>query len=307
MSRVAPFSLVFTLLLGPSVARAEVGVIRDNGAFFSESAKSEASRQIGEISSRFKKDLVIETFQTIPADLKQGVNLQDRAAVSRMFEQWTLSQARQQRVNGIYILLSKEPAHLQVVVGNETQKNLFTLRDRDALVASMLARLRGKQNDEALHDGVNFIAATMKSRVVARSPGTVQAASKAPAEAPDQWGWVVPALIGFVVAWIVVGLIRSMMRGGGSAAAPGASAGSGGFLSSLLGGMLGAAAGMWLYDQFSGNHDSDHNRGTSDDAAGSRSDTDYSSSGDNFSSDSGGGDSGADDSGGGDSGGGGDF
>ncbi|MEI6465658.1 MAG: hypothetical protein WCQ89_13110 [Verrucomicrobiota bacterium] len=305
MSSLAPLlvriSFLFALLLSPAVTRAELGVIRDNGAFFSESAKSEASRHIGEIGGRFKKDLVVDTFKGIPDDIKQGVNLQDRAAVNRMFEQWTVRLARQQRVNGIYILLTKEPAHLQIVVGNETQVSLFTLKDRDALVSSMLARLRNKQNDEALQDGVNFVSATMKARAVARNARPTPAASSAPVEATSPWGWVVAALIGFVVAWIVVGLIRSMMQRSGSAATPGAAPSSGGgFLSSLLGGMLGAAAGMWLYDQFSGHNDSDHNRGSADDAGNSRSDTDYSSSGDSFSDDSSGGDAG----GGGDSGGG---
>ena len=297
---------VVALLLSTSLARAEFGGLRDNGAFFSEPAKAEASRNIGEIGKRFKKDLVIETFQGIPEDFKSGVDLRNRASVNRFFEQWTVRQARQQGVNGIYILLSKEPAYLQVVVGNETQNKAFTLQDRDALVATMLARLRNKQNDEALLAGVNFVAATMKSHAVARSGGPAPKRSEAANAESSPWGWVLAAVLGAVAAWVVVGIIRSIFRAGGNtggaAAAPASS--GGGFFSSLLGGMFGAAAGMWLYDQFSGHHDSgvgsDLERRGGDDAGFSGKDTDYSGSGDSFSDDSGGGDIGGGDSGGGD-------
>ena len=97
---------------------------------------------------------------------------------------------------------------------------------------------------------------------------------------------------------------------------PQGAGGGGGFFSSLIGGMFGAAAGMWMYNQFLG---SDSHASTMSDNAGngdsgiSGQDTDYSSSGSDFGGDSGSGDSGGfggGDSGGfggGDSGGGGDF
>ena len=219
---------VVALLLSTSLARAEFGGLRDNGAFFSEPAKAEASRNIGEIGKRFKKDLVIETFQGIPEDFKSGVDLRNRASVNRFFEQWTVRQARQQGVNGIYILLSKEPAHLQVVVGNETQNKAFTLQDRDALVATMLARLRNKQNDEALLAGVNFVAATMKSHAVARSGGPAPKRSETANAESSPWGWVLAAVLGAVAAWVVVGIIRSIFRAGGNTGGAAAAPASGG-------------------------------------------------------------------------------
>jgi len=290
-------SLVFALLVGPVVVRAERGVIVDGGGFFSDAAKAEANRQLVELGVRFKKEVVIETFKAIPAEVSQGVNLQDRAAVNRMFEAWTLQQARQQRVNGIYILLSQEPAHLQVIIGNETQRTLFTTKDRAVLLEVMLGKLRAKQPDEALLQGVSVIASAMKSHSLDRASSRAQNRPAVEKEEPSPWGWVLAAVVGFLVAWLVVGLVRSMFNGGGAGATPGA---GGGFMTSLLGGMFGAAAGMWLYDQFSGHGGSDGDRLVNDDTGPTRRDTDYSSSGDSFSDDSGGGDSGGGDSGGGD-------
>jgi len=290
-------SLAFALFLGSVVCRAERGVIIDGGGFFSDAAKAEANRQLLDLGVRFKKEVVVETFKAIPAEVSQGVNLQDRAAVNRMFEAWTLQQARQQRVNGIYILLSKEPAHLQVIIGNETQRTLFTTKDRAALIEVMLGKLRTKQPDDALLQGVSVIATAMKSHGIDRAQSSAQNRTAVEKEEPSPWGWVLAAVVGFLVAWLVVGLVRSMFSGGGSAAAPGS---GGGFMTSLLGGMFGAAAGMWLYDQFSGRSGYDNDRGDINDAGSTRRDTDYSSSGDSFSDDSGGGDSGGGDSGGGD-------
>ena len=289
-------SLIFALLLGSVVCRAERGVIIDSGNFFSDAAKAEANRQLLELGTRFKKEVVIETFKEVPAQVSQGVNLQDRAAVNRMFEAWTLQQARQHRVNGIYILLSKDPAHLQVIIGNETQRTLFTSKDRTVLLEMMLEKLRTKQPDEALLQGVSVIASAMQSHRVDRAPPIAQNPAVAEKEESGPWDWVLAAGLGFLVAWLVVGLLRSMFNRGAAGTQTGT---GGGFMTSLLGGMFGAAAGMWLYDQFSGHHNSDSDSGPDSDSGATRRDTDYSSSGDSFSGDSGG-DAGGGDSGGGD-------
>lgn len=300
--------ILTALLAGACLAQAQNGAIRDTAAFFSESSKAEAARNITELGRRFRKDLVIETFREIPETVRQGVNLQDKPAVNRLFEQWPVQQAKQHRVNGIYILLTKEPAHLQIVVGNETQNNAFTLKDRDALASLMLARLRAKQNDEALVEGVNFVTTTMASHAAARTrPSPVAVgATTAPASRSESSGGlstILLVVLGLAVVWLVVGVFRSLSRSGGGASAGaggGAVSSGGGFFSSLLGGMFGAAAGMWLYDQFSGHSGSawgaNQDHSSSGEGGFSGRDSDYSSSGGDFSS----GDSGGGDSGGGD-------
>lgn len=306
------------LLSGSPVAHAETGAIRDNAAFFSTPAKTEALRNIRDIGQRFRKDLVVETFAEIPADLRQGAELSNKAAMARLYEQWAVRQAKQQAVNGIYVLLVKQPAHLQVLVGNDTQKVAFTLADRDALTNLMLAQLRNKQNDQALLEGVRFVQATLRAHLPerGRAPAT---AIRSTHSSPTHW--ILAAVLGLVAVWVVMRILGALFAGGGGggggypggAMAPGGG-GGGGFLSNMLGGMFGAAAGMWMYDQFSG-RSSQWGGGDAEsrgDGGYSGQDTDYSGSGGDF----GGGDSGGDsgggfgggDSGGGDfGGGGGDF
>jgi len=305
---------VVTTLCGTSVSLAGIGAVRDNGAFFSESAKSEATRKISEIEHQYKKDLLIETFKEIPEEIKQGVDLTDKAAVGRLFEKWTVEQAKKQKVNGVYILLTKEPAHIQIIVGTDTQKNAFTLMDRTNLASLMLNKLLKKQNDDALLEGVNFVLTTMASHAPAHNRVNSVSSSSAtspvkgvPSQQANPWSWIIIAVIGIAAIWLIVGVLRSVLGGRGQAAAgsgmsPGF--GGGGMFGSLLGGMFGAAAGMWLYDQFSGNHgnawgaDQDNRSGESTGFSGQ--DTDYSGTGGDFDGDFGGGDSSGDSSGGGD-------
>ncbi len=316
----------FALLGGTLNTQAGTAGIHDNAGFFSEGAKADATSNINDVQRRLKKDICVETFAEIPADVRGELNLQDKAAVNRVCDEWSTKRARELMVNGIYVLLVKQPAHLQVSVGNDTQRQAFTLTDRDRLVNTMLGKLRAKDNDGALREGMSYVAATMRGHLTSRSTTHSQAApapvtryqTDAPKEQSSGGSWLVTLLIIGVVAWLVLALIRALFRGGmsagGSGTTPGAPSGGGGFMRSMMGGMFGAAAGMWLYDQFSGGHNSAYGappdnqlgNGSGTDSGFTGQDTDYSSSGGSFGSDdSSGGGGGFDGGGGGDSGGGG--
>lgn len=313
------FAAASALVVSLSSAAAGWSGIEDRGEFFSAPAEAAAQRQITELQRGMKKDFAIETFATIPAEAGTAPLPTEKAARDRFMEQWAEKQAAAKRVNGVYALLVKTPPHLQVVVGNETQRKVFTLGDREALVSLMLGKLRAKDFDGALTEGVSFVAATMRSHA-GSVPGALATSGNVggereweraqPATTPkSSWGWLVPIVLVALGVWLVMGLIRAL-RGGGSPAAPGVGGGGGGFMSSMMGGLFGAAAGMWMYNQFFGSGTSavgsDSSPSGPDSGASGHSgeDTGYSGSGGSFGDDSGGG-GGGDFGGGGDSGGGG--
>lgn len=304
-------ALAATLLLGTVGARAAAGGIQDDGAFFSEFAKVNATGTINDVASRLHKDIAVQTFATVPEDMKASVLTADKATANRGFSQWAEQLARSKKVNGVFIMLVKQPAHLQVVVGTDTQRQAFTLADRATLVQRMLGQLRQHKNDDALIDAVNFISTTMQSH---RS-GAASPLSSSRAHASQQGGTSWLPTIGIVLLiWLGFSLIRGLFRsmsGGGGVGGLGQPYGSGGggFFQNMLGSMFGAAAGMWVYDQFFGSHNSAYGAPPTDmsshDAGYTGTDTDYTSSGGSFGDDSGGGfDSGGDSGGGGDFGGG---
>lgn len=137
------------------------------------------------------------------------------------------------------------------------------------------------------------------------------------------WTGIVVVLMFVVGGIFMMSMIGRMFGGGGQsnrgygAAGGGYGGGGGGFMQGLAGGIFGAMAGNWIYDQFSGHsasagemHSSGSSLGSSDPSSSGWADSGSGSSDTGFSggTDFGGGDFGSGDSGGGsDFGGGGDF
>jgi uncharacterized protein len=334
------WTILPALLLGcVTVAMAAlVGEVRDEAGFFSADAIQKANEVIKEIHKDFKKDLLIETYKTLPADkLEEFKKVEkDKAAREEFFQKWARQRGKQAEVNGVIILITKEPGHLEIEVGNETQKRDFTNADRRELRDLMVGKFKDaakakdetdkkKLHDEALLEGVRFVQKTMKSNIgTIKGSGPVHQPNPAPIHVPSQpaargggfnWGGLLcMGLIILAVVWVVFGLIRAFTGGfgGGGGWGGGYGGGGGGFMTGLLGGLFGAAAGSWLYDRFfrgdgfgggGGWGSSAYGAGPSDEPR----DTDYSGGGGDFGGDDGGGGGGGGDFGGDAGGGGGDF
>jgi uncharacterized protein len=300
-------------LLAPVRAASATGAgIDDKAGFFSEKAKAEADALISQTAAKLRKDLRIDTFSEIPETVRTGVNLQDKAAAAQMYEKWARREAVARKVHGVYVLVVKNPAHLHVEIDKDTVQKAFTLADRNSLVGLMVGKLRDKKFDEALLEGTRFVTNQMVRHAGERPRFASTEDSSLFASKTSGFGWLPTLIIVVIVGMIilrVIGGIFSAAAGGGSPL--GGAPSGGGFFRSLMGGLFGAAAGMWLYDHFFG-----HSGGTS--AFGSEGDSgspfgntsadytesDYSGSGADFGEDNSGSDFG---SGGGDFGSSGDF
>jgi hypothetical protein len=146
--------------------------VRDNGGFFSANAISKANDIIKDIHRDFKKDLLIETFKTVPEGKVEEVKKMDKADRNKFFANWARDQAKTAEVNGVYIQICKDPGHLDVEVGNVTSQKVFTIANRDELADRMLARLQEGKNvkneadkknlhDEVLLDAVRYVRRKM--------------------------------------------------------------------------------------------------------------------------------------------------
>jgi uncharacterized protein len=272
--------------------------INDEAHLFSKDAIHKAENEIADIKKKYRKDLLIETREQGPPGDE--------------YEAWAKRQAEEHRIDGIYIIITRKPAHLQVEVNNATlASGKFTTDDRKH-VRQIFQRELGKNHDRALLDAVDYVATTLKANS-GSTAATPKVAAPKPIEPPGgdgpnvgvappvgkpggeeqhqgrgglSWlglgglgvgGFICLALVAIAVIWVVIGLVRSMFRprypaggvpggapGGGYAGggyAPGyggygGGGGGGGFLSSLFGGMFGAAAGMWMYNNLFGGHSS---------------------------------------------------
>ena len=192
-------------------------------------------------------------------------------------------------VNGVYVLICRDPSSLFVTSGNLTSQKEFTQADDDQLRNLMLPLMRQKQYDEALTKATDFVDSTVRQHQAqaSQSGGTRSAAAPLPGNesSPGNSSSVPPTVstsprtsggsIGIgtivifaVVVFIIIAVIRRILsaaRGGGTtygnnygpsgANVPpgnyGYSNTGGGFGRGLLGGILGGVAGGWLQNRMS--------------------------------------------------------
>lgn len=342
--RLAVLAVLAGWLAAAGPAGAVSPEVKDQANFFSADAVKRANEVIKEIRQRHKKDLLVETHLKPPEGREPGA---DAKARERFFTDWAVDRARTAGVDGVYVLICKEPSYLRIAVGNETRKKAFTDADRDRLGRLLLERFKKREFDEGLLEAVRSVQATLHANVgkskttagadswlplgvAAASAGDLadqaktvasDAANQASTLASDttakastavsgvadhaqswfdDWGgWLCIAGVVLLVLWLVRALVRAFTNPGvGGFGGPGGfGGGGGGFMTGLLGGLFGAAAGMWLYDSFFSGGSAQAQ--TPDAAGGAATDQDYTAGGGDFGTDYGGGDFGGGDFGGG--------
>ncbi|HEX5269781.1 MAG TPA: hypothetical protein VFW33_04800, partial [Gemmataceae bacterium] len=229
------------------------------------------------------QDLLIETYPGIPADKKAAYEKvkDDKEKRKHFFAEWGRERFKEAEVNGVYILITKDPGFLQIEVGNVTAGHAFTMENRDHLEALMLKEFKAKEYDKGLLDGVNYVKTAMGDNLKRAKADRAEPAAPPPTDYPSGpresrpthlfgGGWLGLLCVGLAVVagiWVLFAVIRALSGarrgygpggyggpayggpayGGGYGYGPG---GGGGFLSGMLGGLFGGAAGGWLYDRF---------------------------------------------------------
>ena len=127
--------------------------VRDDASFFSPTAVAEANGLIRQLKQRHGKDLQVETFPEVPANLKD----QFQKNKNKTFADWAVDQSKKVKVDGVYILICKNPGHLEVLVGDATLKKAFPAKDRDALRDLLLKHFKDKTYDDGLMEAVLFV------------------------------------------------------------------------------------------------------------------------------------------------------
>jgi uncharacterized membrane protein YgcG len=159
-------SLILVLAFTSRVA-AVAPEIKDGGKFFSAEAIQKAAKQIRDIAHDYDRDLLIETFATIPGEQAERVKALSPEERAKFFHNWATDRAEAAVVHGVYILVCKEPRFLEIV---------FTSRGRAAfdrpafekLRAMLVKAFREQHYDEGLLSAVQFVrerfAAASKER-----------------------------------------------------------------------------------------------------------------------------------------------
>jgi uncharacterized protein len=141
--------------------------IKDEGKFFSPAAVKKANEQIREIARKHDVDLLIETYSSAPPNelekLKKG-SPQDRG---KFFKTWAAERAHELAVRGIYILICKEPGHLQVEITPKL-RGVLDSGFQDKLGEALLEDFRKKQYDQALQAAVRIVSEKLGAGAAAK-------------------------------------------------------------------------------------------------------------------------------------------
>jgi len=267
------------------IAAAAKAEVVDNAGFFSPDAVQKANDKIQKMRRDTGRELLVETFPNIPADKAADYKPENR---QQFFEQWAHERFKAAHVNGVYVLICRDPSSLFVTSGNLTSQKEFTQADDDQLRNLMLPPMKQKQYDEALGKATDFVDSTVRQHQTQASqsggtrsttptpgnessPGNTSSVPPTVATTPRSSGSSIgigTIIIFAIIAFIVIAVIRriiSAARGGGTgygnnygpsgANPPAGGYGygntGGGFGRGLLGGILGGVAGGWLQNRMS--------------------------------------------------------
>jgi uncharacterized protein len=251
--------LALPLALAATLGTASASAVRDQARMFSAEAVQKAEAVLDRVERESQVPVIVETIPSL--------NGEEIADVS-------LERAERESRRGVYILIAKKEHKLYDRVSPSLTR-VFPASRQQAIREAFQSNFKKGDFDAGLLQAADTIASQVsaaRSELRTRGQG-------APFPAPGRGGMPprrngggsgIGTLLGLgllVVGVLFVFRLLGNLFGGGRAAMgqPGKFGGSygpgygyggggGGFMSSLFGGIGGAMAGNWLYDQFSGRH-----------------------------------------------------
>ena len=154
---------VLWLVAGGGAARAVTPVIKDEAKFFSPDAVKKADKEIRDLYRQHGFDLLVETFPVVPGDQTEHVKAMSSAERGKFFRNWATERSELNVVNGVYILITKEPAHLEIIITPKARR-IIDQEAFEKLRGQILRQFRDKHFDEGLQGAVDFV----RERVTAR-------------------------------------------------------------------------------------------------------------------------------------------
>jgi hypothetical protein len=294
-------------------------IVEDNAKLFSAAAVEKGKRAIADVRGSEGREVHFETYGKLSdAELKEFNALKADEGKKRDFwKKWAHGKLAGDR--GLVILVNWDPGHVHILA-SETMRKFFTGDKEGELYKRLLDKFgeakkakteaeSQKIRDEGFVSAMEYTASNLPKDfgTTGGGHGKTAASDEKPARNPGMGigGWVCLGISILLGIWLITALVRAFSGGGGGGYGGGGGMGGGGFFPSLLGGLFGAAAGMYMYDHFFGGHSSSATAGDAGAGAGGDAVTDTGNfNEDNYS----GGDFGGDAGGGGDfGGGGGDF
>ncbi len=155
--RLCPALLAVSLaLVLAGSADAVAPEVRDDGKFFSADALKKADERIRDIYKKYDRDVLIETFASVPAADLEKVKAMDAKERGDYFLAWAKDRVQKRAVNGVYILICKEPRYLRVGIV-ERDPHKFPAGTAAQIDKVMVKHFAEMHFDEGLDAALTFI------------------------------------------------------------------------------------------------------------------------------------------------------
>jgi uncharacterized protein len=258
--------------------RSEASSIRDRAGMFSPAVVRKVEAELDQIERRTSVAIVIETVDSLPGVGRDASTEAKSQAVEALAEQ----RAREIGYEGVYSLISKNDHVFSKLRVREHLDSRLPRDKRLAIRDALHEEFKAGRYDEGLIRAVQILDSALSGQARAAGPRgapgvQVQHRGNAPG-ARFGIGTLIMIGLGIFAVLLLLRMLGSLFgRSGGGFAGrmpmggmPGAGPGyggpgygyggprGGGFFSGMLGGLGGALAGNWLYDQFSGRHGGGH-------------------------------------------------
>jgi hypothetical protein len=134
--------------------------VKDEAKFFKPETLEKAGKKIHDIYRQYRKDLVVETLPAIPSDQEKKFKEVGKA---RFFSSWAERRVDELGVNGIYVLIVRDPKYVQIGEDERTRNKSFPLSARNKLRDTMVRLFSGDKFDDGLLAGLDFVESTLKA------------------------------------------------------------------------------------------------------------------------------------------------
>jgi hypothetical protein len=280
-----PWLLLGLLLMLPATTWAADAGVNDDGGFFSPNVAQRANDALQRLNQQYKHKVVFETFATLPNEL-QGKLDGNETSKNQAYLNFMEMRARSLGAD-VYIYASKSPGHVDSVARKDVAKSGLTDAGRRRMTSDLLTGFKNRDFDGALTnltaslertfaEGGNVQSNTPPAPTANNpSPVPQSRTSGSPGYPPAQqssskglFGGLgcFGLVIGAVVIFIVISLVRRLFGGNRNAPPPlpgqgygnppggygqgygqgGYNQGGGGFGRGLGGGLLGGLLGSWI-------------------------------------------------------------
>jgi hypothetical protein len=113
-------------------SKVEYKKVKDEAGFFKPETLDKVNAIVKEIKEKYGKDFYVETFPAVSPEHAQEVRGMTQAARDRFFQQWAEERAKIADVDGIYVLVGRDPPGSAIVVSPDLASR-FTEQNREQL------------------------------------------------------------------------------------------------------------------------------------------------------------------------------